>query len=237
MLTPRVAVALLAGIAGVVLTASLGNWQNRRGDEKAARQAQWDAALARAPSPITGLDDASGVAGNLPQRVELRGVFVPDATVYVDNRLVDGVAGFQVVTPVAIAEGMPWILVNRGWAARSMADRTRLPSAPIADGPLRIEGVAVPHVPRTLDLGERGGALGGIWQNLDFEAYEQASGRKVARFVVQQTNDTDDGLRRAWARPDAGVDKHRGYAFQWYSLAALISVLTLYFGGKALRRK
>lgn len=237
MLTPRVAVALLAGIAGVVLTASLGNWQNRRGDEKAARQAQWDAALARAPSPITGLDDASGVAGNLPQRVELRGAFVPDATVYVDNRLVDGVAGFQVVTPVAIAEGMPWILVNRGWAARSMADRTRLPSAPIADGPLRIEGVAVPHVPRTLDLGERGGALGGIWQNLDFEAYEQASGRKVARFVVQQTNDTGDGLRRAWARPDAGVDKHRGYAFQWYSLAALISVLTLYFGGKALRRK
>lgn len=237
MLTPRVAVALLAGIAGVVLTASLGNWQNRRGDEKAARQAQWDAALARAPSPITGLDDASGVAGNLPQRVELRGAFVPDATIYVDNRLVDGVAGFQVVTPLVIAEGMPWILVNRGWAARSMADRTRLPSAPIADGPLRIEGIAVPHVPRTLDLGERGGALGGIWQNLDFEAYEQASGRKVARFVVQQTNDTGDGLRRAWARPDAGVDKHRGYAFQWYSLAALISVLTLYFGGKALRRK
>ncbi len=237
MLTARVVVALMAGIAGVVLTASLGNWQTRRGDEKAARQAQWDEALARAPSPIAGLDDASGVAGNLPQRVELTGAFVPDATVYIDNRLVDGVAGFQVVTPVVIAEGMPWILVNRGWAARSMADRTRLPSAPVGDGPLRVEGVAVPHVPRALDLGERGGALGGIWQNLDFEAYERASGRKVARFVVQQTNDTGDGLRRAWARPDAGVDKHRGYAFQWYSLAALISVLTLYFGGKALRRK
>ena len=236
MLTPRAVVALLAGIAGVVLAASLGNWQTRRGDEKAARQAQWDEALERAPSPIAGLEEAAGVAGNLPQRVEMTGAFVPEATVYIDNRLVDGVAGFQVVTPVAIADGMPWILVNRGWAARSMADRTRLPSAPIANGPLRVEGVAVPHVPRALDLGERGGPLGGIWQNLDFEAYEQASGRKVARFVVQQTNDTGDGLRRAWARPDAGVDKHRGYAFQWYSLAALIIVLTLYFGGKALRR-
>jgi len=236
MLTSRLVVALLAGIAGVVLTASLGNWQTRRGDEKAARQAQWDEALARAPSPIAGLDEAADVAGNLPQRVEMTGAFVPEATVYIDNRLVDGVAGFQVVTPVAIADGLPWILVNRGWAARSMADRTRLPSAPIANGPLRVEGVAVPHVPRALDLGERGGPLGGIWQNLDFEAYEQASGRKVARFVVQQTNDTGDGLRRAWGRPDAGVDKHRGYAFQWYSLAALIVVLTLYFGGKALRR-
>jgi len=236
MLTPRVVVALLAGVAGVVLTMSLGNWQTRRGDEKAARQAQWDEALARAPARIAGLDDASGVARNLPQRVEMSGTFVIEATVYIDNRLVDGVAGFQVVTPVAVGEGMPWILVNRGWAARSMADRTRLPAAPIANAPLRVEGIAVPHVPRTLEIGERGGPLGGIWQNLDFEAYERATGRRVARFVVQQTNDTGDGLRRAWARPDAGVDRHRGYAFQWYSLAALITVLTLYFGGKALRR-
>lgn len=237
MLTPRVVVALLAGIAGVALAASLGNWQTRRGDEKAARQAQWDEAVARAPTPIAAPDDASGVARSLPQRVEMNGTFVTQATVYVDNRLVDGVAGFQVVTPVAVAEGMPWILVNRGWAARSMADRTRLPAAPIANAPLRVEGIAVPHVPRALEIGERGGPLGGIWQNLDFEAYERASGRKVARFVVQQTNDTGDGLRRAWARPDAGVDKHRGYAFQWYSLAALIVVLTLYFGAKALGRK
>ena len=236
MLTLRVVVALLAGIAGVALTVSLGNWQTRRGDEKAARQAQWDEALARAPAPLAGPDDASGVARNLPQRVEINGTFVTEATVYIDNRLVDGVAGFQVVTPVAVAEGMPWILVNRGWAARSMADRTRLPVAPIANAPLRVEGIAVPHVPRALEIGERGGPLGGIWQNLDFEAYERASGRKVARFVVQQTNDTGDGLRRVWARPDAGVDKHRGYAFQWYSLAGLITVLTLYFGGKALRR-
>lgn len=236
MLTPRVIVALLAGIAGVALTISLGNWQTRRGDEKAARQAQWDEALARAPTPIAGPDDASGVARNLPQRVEMNGTLVTEASVYIDNRLVDGVAGFQVITPVAVAEDMPWILVNRGWSARSMADRTRLPAAPIASAPLRVEGIAVPHVPRALEIGERGGPLGGIWQNLDFEAYERASGRRVARFVVQQTSDTGDGLRRVWARPDAGVDKHRGYAFQWYSLAALITVLTLYFGGKALRR-
>jgi surfeit locus 1 family protein len=39
-----------------------------------------------------------------------------------------------------------------------------------------------------------------------------------------------------WPRPDAGVERHRGYAFQWYSLAALIAGLTVYFGGKALRR-
>jgi surfeit locus 1 family protein len=233
MLPPKVIVAVLAGVAGIALTVSLGNWQTRRGDEKAARQAQWDDALARAPSLIASGEDADAIARRLPQTVRATGTFVPDGTVYIDNRLVGGVAGYQVITPVAVADGMPWILVNRGWAPRNMADRTEVPKAPVSSAPVLVEGVAVAHLPRALDLGAPGGPLRGIWQNLDFEAYERASGRKVARFVVQQTNDTGDGLRRAWVRPDAGVDKHRGYAFQWYSLAALLAGLTLYFGGKA----
>lgn len=237
MLKLRALAAIAAGIAGVALTVSLGQWQTRRGDEKAERQSQWDAALARAPAAIEGAGDVARVALGLPQRVQATGTFVADGTVYIDNRLVDGVAGFQVVTPLAVGEGLPWILVNRGWAPRDMADRTRLPAAPVGSEPLRVEGLAVQSVPRALDLGEKGGRLRGIWQNLDFEAYEHASGHPVARFVVQQTNDTGDGLRRAWNRPDAGVDKHRGYAFQWYSLAALIAALTLFFGGKALIRR
>lgn len=234
MLPPKVIVAVLAGVAGVALTVSLGNWQTRRGDEKAARQAQWDEALAHSPSMLASGEDAAGIARQLPQTVRATGTFVPEATVYIDNRLVNGVAGFQVITPLAVADGSAWILVNRGWAPRNMADRTELPSAPVGGAPVRIDGVAVAHVPRVLDLGTEVGSLRGIWQNLDFDAYERASGRKVARFVVQQTNETGDGLRRVWLRPDAGVDKHRGYAFQWYALAALLAGLTLYFGGKAV---
>ena len=234
MLPPKVIVAVLAGVAGVALTVSLGNWQTRRGDEKAARQAQWDEALAHSPSMIASGEDAAGIARQLPQAVRATGTFVPEATVYIDNRLVNGVAGYQVITPLAVADGSAWILVNRGWAPRNMADRTELPRAPVSSAPVRIDGIAVAHVPRVLDLGTEVGALRGIWQNLDFDAYERASGRKVARIVVQQTNETGDGLRRVWLRPDAGVDKHRGYAFQWYALAVLVAGLTLYFGGKAV---
>lgn len=237
MLKPRALAAVATGVAVFVLTVALGNWQTRRGDEKAARQAQWDEALARAPTAIASAEDLAAIAGQLPQRVQASGAFVTEATVYIDNRIVDGVAGYQVVTPLAVRDGLPWILVNRGWAPRDMADRTRLPAAPLGTGPLRVEGVAVPHLPRALELGDAGGPLRGIWQNLDFDAYEKASGREVARFVVQQTNDTGDGLRRAWARPDAGVDKHRGYAFQWYALATLIAALTLFFGSRTLIKR
>lgn len=232
----KLTLALLAGVLSMLATLELGNWQTRRGDDKAARQGQWDAALSGAPVKLADAAGIARVAGNLPQRVETVGTFVTAATVYLDNRLVDGVAGYQVITPLSLGEDVPWIMVNRGWAARSMYDRSRLPEERASAGPVRIEGVAVDRVPRALELGEREDRLGGIWQNLDFDAFERASGRPVGRFVVQQTNDTGDGLRREWTRPDTGVDKHRGYAFQWYSLTALIAALTLYFGAKALRK-
>jgi cytochrome oxidase assembly protein ShyY1 len=28
-------------------------------------------------------------------------------------------------------------------------------------------------------------------------------------------------LLRVWPSPSSGIDKHRGYAFQWYALAAM----------------
>jgi hypothetical protein len=37
----------------------------------------------------------------------------------------------------------------------------------------------------------------------------------------------DDGLVRSWIEPSEGVDKHRGYAFQWFLLAALCVVLAV----------
>ena len=35
-------------------------------------------------------------------------------------------------------------------------------------------------------------------------------------------------------QPASGVDKHRGYAFQWYALAALIFALAGFFGWKSV---
>ena len=40
---------------------------------------------------------------------------------------------------------------------------------------------------------------------------------------------TDDGLLRAWPAVAVDVGKHHGYAFQWFSLSALLVGLTLWF--------
>jgi len=55
---------------------------------------------------------------------------------------------------------------------------------------------------------------------------EAAGAGCVAPWIVLQTSAAADGLVRDWPLPAAGIERHRGYAFQWYALAALAAVLT-----------
>jgi surfeit locus 1 family protein len=237
MARTRSLVALVAAAASIALTVSLGNWQLRRADEKLALQAAWDRAAQAAPLVVAGSDIAA-VAGRLPLRVQLRGRFLFAHEVWLDNRQMDGQAGLLLVTPLRLADGAV-VLVNRGFARRDPRDRMRLPEVARPQGEVTVEGLAVAHTARVLQLGENAPAGGGplVWQNLDYDAFERVSGLAVARWVVQQTSGADDGLLRNWPRLAAGVDKHHGYALQWFSLAALIAALTAFFGLRALRRR
>lgn len=214
-----------AGCAVIVLALAAAQWQSGRADEKRAMQARWDAAAQAEPLL---LEAGRAVPPELPQRVRARGHFIPEASVFLDNRQLDGRAGFFVITPLEIAPGAPWVLVNRGFVPRDPADRTHVAAGAPPAGEVVVEGLAVERPSRSLELGEAPVAsLPGIWQNLDYAAYEHTAGRPVLRLLVQQTNDSADGLRRHWPAPSAGVDKHLGYAFQWYAIAAAVAALMI----------
>jgi surfeit locus 1 family protein len=237
MIGARTLIAFAVALASIALTVSLGNWQLRRADEKLALQAQWDSAEQAAPVAVAGTDIAA-VALRVPLRVALRGRLLFQHEVWLDNRQSDGRSGLMLITPLKLADGAV-VLVNRGFAPRDPRDRAQLPDVARPPGEVNVEGLAVAQTSRVLALGENAPAAEGratIWQNLDFDEFERASGLAVARWVVQQTGGADEGLLRNWPRLASGVDKHRGYAAQWYSLAALIVVLTVFFGARALRR-
>ena len=233
-ISPRRIVPWVLAASAFALTLSLGNWQLRRAEQKLAIEAQWDAAERGSAREVTAADLPE--PGRLPVRVRVHGAFDHSRSVWLDNRQLDGRPGFWVVTPLML-DGGGAVLVNRGWVARDASDRAHRPSIGEPAGKVTVEGLALTHVPRLLELGQGGnaGTLPAIWQNLDYAQYEAASGLAVARLVVQQTSALDDGLARRWVRPASGVDKHRGYAFQWFALAALTLLLTLYFGVRAWR--
>lgn len=215
-------VPTLAAVAGVVLTAYLGSWQLDRAATKQALQAQADSARRQPPVRIR---DAAAVPETLAlRRVEAEGEFRPELTVLLDNRVQDGVVGYEVLTPLRVGAQMH-VLVNRGWI-RAGATRAELPVPRTPAGPVRVEGLATAPTGHYVELSSET-VSGQVWQNLDLDRYAARSGLVLQPVVIQQTNDLDDGLVRAWRRPDSGVDKHRAYALQWFAMSALIVILYL----------
>jgi surfeit locus 1 family protein len=218
-------VASIAAAAFIALTIALGAWQTRRAEEKLEAGRRLDE-MARAPAlqvPATRIEPA----GVERRRVAARGVFVAHGTFFLDNKTMRGVAGYHVVTPLRLDGSGASVLVNRGWIAAG--ERSRLPEVPTPEGVQTIEGVAVVPSSRFLELGPESES-GRVRENLVVSREEKRLGLSLQPFVIEQTSDAGDGLVRAWERPDTGVDRHRSYALQWYSFAALAAVLYVILG-------
>ena len=69
-----------------------------------------------------------------------------------------------------------------------------------------------------------------IVQNLAIGEFAAASKYKLQPFVLEQTSAADDQLQRTWPRPSLGIEKHRGYAFQWYALAVMAFIFFVVTG-------
>jgi len=213
-------VPTIAAFALVALTLWLGQWQAGRAAEKAGRQALLEARVAEPPLVIAGrVRDAEEV---LFRRVRAHGRFDAAGQVFVDNRVHGGRAGFHVITPLALGEGGPFLLVNRGWAART-ADYPAPPPAPVPAGEQWVEGLATIPSKRFVELsGDT--VTGSVWQNLSVERYAQRTGREALPVVVL-ADPPAPGLAAVTEKPDAGIAKHQEYSLTWFSLAATVAAL------------
>jgi surfeit locus 1 family protein len=210
----------VAAVIGIAITASLGNWQLNRAAEKRELKARADAYAAQPPIHVSAAEIP--VADIAQRRVEARGMFDPRYAVYIDNRLYRGMPGYHVIMPLELAGGARYVLVNRGWIARPL-DRRDPPRVSTPQGEVTVEGTASLPSARVLELSEHV-TEGRIWQNLTLERYREVMPIAIQPFVVLQDRAPEDGLVREWAPADFGIDKHYGYAFQWFGLAATIAI-------------
>jgi surfeit locus 1 family protein len=190
------AIALAAVSCAAFL--ALGEWQSRRADEKRTAAARLE-------------------------RVAVEGEFAPTYTVYLDNRLRGGRPGYEVVTPLKLRGSATHVLVDRGWIE---AGRTRdvVPEVKTPAGRVRIEGVALEHLPRALGFEERGLR---VRQNLEVAAYASETGLPLEPRVIEQHSELPDGLLRDWPPHFAGAERNESYALQWRTFAALAVILAI----------
>ncbi len=236
MLSGARLVVLVAAVLTAGLTARLGLWQLDRAAQKTALQATLDA---RRDLPAVSASelprDAQGLADALHRRIRLQGIWLPEHTVYLENRQMQGRPGFFAVTPLALADGTA-VLVQRGWLPRDLRDRTRVQAPPLPPGPVELLARIAPPPARLYDFDTA--AQGPIRQNLDVSAFALETRLKLRPLSVLELDEASsvtrqvpnpDRLLRDWPFPAAELHKHHGYAFQWFALSALTVFLYVWF--------
>ena len=212
-------------VAGV--TVSLGQWQLRRATQKQnlqlAIEAQSNQSILKAPD----LADPDVLKDAVHRRATLKGVWRAEHTVFLDNRQMNGRTGLIAITPLVLDGTGQIILVQRGWALRNFADRTKLPDIQTPIGAVTVRGRIAPPPSKLYEF--KGADSGRIRQNIDVPAFSREISLPLMTVSMVQMGPANEGLLRDWAAPNVGIDKHHGYAFQWFGLCALVVGLYIWF--------
>jgi surfeit locus 1 family protein len=221
------AVIALAALAAIALTTHLGLWQWGRGQERTALQEAIAARARSAPLSAQDLVAAPGADSLVHRPVVLRGTWVAERTVFLDNRQMNAVPGFYVVTPLRLESTPAVVLVQRGWVQRDFQQRDRLPPVATPAGTVEVRGRVAPPPAKLYAFATE--EKGAIRQNLDLAAFRAETGLPLLALSVQQAGRPSEGLLRQWPQAGSGAGKNYGYAFQWWALAALIAILYVWF--------
>ena len=228
------AVLVFLGLA--IVGVQLAFWQLGRVDEKQAMIDQ--RAERRAPIEIGSIESKLQWKPDLSpqaldqQAVVLRGQWLNDASIALDNRAWEGRAGVHILTPMLLADGSH-VWINRGWMAK--APGLTQVQIPPAEATKAIEGTALASVMKRMELASQDPQAhgGNVWQNFDWEFSRQRVNGRVWPVIVWQTSPAGDGLLKKVPEVTSDVPKHLGYALQW----TLLSVLCLYFAWRLRPKK
>jgi surfeit locus 1 family protein len=214
-------------IAVLALTLSAARWQLDRAAYKSGLQQRIEAAASAPPVSLqSGVDGDPSLLAWFP--VEATGRFDDGKVVFLDNRLRDGVPGYEVLTPLRLSGSDRVLLVNRGWVA-APRQRDRLPQVDTPVGEVRVRGLAFLPSERFMEL-RADTDDASRWQNWTLARARERWSLDLMPVAMLQSAAIEgegaglgrsDTLARNWPRPDAGIDKHRGYALQWFSFAGI----------------
>ena len=216
----------LVAVFFATLGAYLGFWQLGRAAQKEALQAAMEQQASKPPLAQQVFMNGYDANAVLHQRVLLSGSWVPQSTVFLDNRQMDGKVGFFVLTPLRLQGSDKVIMVQRGWAPRNFEQRETVPLVETPSGLVHMEGRIALAPSKLYEPSPSTQLL--IRQNLDMEAFRGESGLPLLDVTVRQTGLPSEGLRHDWPAVNFGIDKHYGYAFQWFGLSALVIILYLW---------
>lgn len=204
---------------------SLGFWQLDRADEKQAIAQQ--VVLAQTSDPEQ-TSSATELIEKEHHSVLLAGHYRGDRQFIYDNQIVNGNAGYYVMTPFVLTEQQA-ILVNRGfvpWQGRrdkivdiALNDQHRVIKVSLIKPVKRIElDVDMDVEPKIFPL---------LIQSIDISQLESLSKLSFVPIIGRLDKTAIDGFFRQWQPFYGSADKHLGYALQWFLMALVLFIIAL----------
>lgn len=210
----RMIFPILMGIAGCAVLIWLGNWQLQRMHEKAGVLAEISAMIGADP---VALPTAPEEESDKYRPVALDGRFTGD---FVELLAGDGksVPGVRIIEAFQTGQGRR-ILVDRGYLDHDDRATARPPHEAQVVGnlhwPQDSDAYTAPPDPKT-----------GIWYARDLPAMAEKLGTEPVLVVARDP--TGDGIAPVPVDISNIPNDHWGYAIQWFALAAVWGVMTLY---------
>ncbi len=214
---------------------ALGFWQLSRAEEKQQILDQRNQRMALPKNVLTSIPkDLSEIEY---RRLVIKGKYLNQYPIYIDNKVYQGQVGYQIVIPFMIAGSDELILVNRGWV-KATESRSRLPVVPFIETEVTLNGQVKLNSKDVASLGSKN-RLGNDWPALvrwvDPLALDKDIPGKVAPFVFLQDPEPIDELKREWVFINAPPEKSISYALQWFSLAGLLFIIYIVVNTKRIK--
>jgi cytochrome oxidase assembly protein ShyY1 len=218
----------LFALVMVPALAGLGFWQMERAEEKSAIAAEFELKQTQAGVRLRELLDSSPEKMAY-RRVTLTGRYREQQYFLLDNRMVQGRYGNEVLS-IFETGGMPALaLVNRGWIVADPARRS-LPEAPDVEGEVTIQGQVYVQPGKPYVLEDM--PLVASWpkriQSVQMDKIAAAlnvATEDIFPYPIRIDAEAEGALYADWPLVNVGPAKHYGYAVQWFAMSFVLAIL------------
>lgn len=221
----------LFALALLPLFLGLGRWQLQRADEKAVAQVAFEQRESAAPKALAELP----AQPEAYTRVAVSGHYDNAHSFLLDNRILHGRFGYEVITPFVLQQTVQGVrqqarrlLVNRGWIEGDPA-RVQRPVVTAVEGEVQLSGYVYRDSARVTLVGNGDEQQWPrVIQNLQTDDLQQRLGAPVYPFILRLDNGAPGAFRAEWQIVSMSPERHVAYAVQWFAMAFTLAVVWVF---------
>jgi len=204
----------------LILFFLLGIWQLHRYHFKQVLLSTYQHESTAEPKPLSQV-----LATTQFQRVVVKGHYLNQLTMFIQNRFYKNQPGYEVLTPLKIPGEKKLLLINRGWVGE--VSEKQLPVIAKVTDEQKITGYIKLANEYQFILGKnilQPNQSPLVMQKVDLEEISQLTHQEFYPFILRLNPTDKNGFVRDWTVATVEPGRHLGYAVQWFLMTLVLFI-------------